>query len=59
MANVGIGSFNNFNQQGAEQFYNRVGEFAEQSGVMINLVTIEGTQANIQGLSMLVELSGG
>ena len=26
---------------------------------MINLVTIEGTDANIEGLSKLVELSGG
>ena len=40
-------------------FYDRVGNFAEEHGVMINLVTIAGTNANIQGLSRLIELSGG
>lgn len=57
MANVGLGSFN----QGpvANEFYSRVGQLAEEKGVMINLVTFAGTEANIMGLSTMVEQSGG
>ena len=58
MANVGLGTFRG-NNQNAEAFYDRVGAFAEEHGVMINLVTIAGTQANIQGLSRLIEQTGG
>ena len=54
MANVGLGTFRG-NDQNASAFYDRVGAFAEEHGVMINLVTIAGTQANIQGLSRLIE----
>ena len=47
MSNVGIGSFGGFygggNDLAAQEFYDRVGEFAEANGVMVNLVTIAGT----------------
>ena len=46
MANVGLGTFRG-NSRAAEDFYNQVGSFAEEHGVMINLVTIAGTEANI------------
>ena len=59
MANVGIGSFGRGGDAAATQFYDQIGNFAEDTGVMINLVTIAGTQANIAGLSRLIELSGG
>ena len=61
MANVGIGAFGRFGDDsaGATAFYDQVGALAEEMGVMINLVTIAGTDANIEGLSRLVELSGG
>ena len=60
MSNVGIGSFGYGGQNaGAQEFYDKVGELAEATGVMVNLVTIAGTDANIQGLSRLIELSGG
>ena len=64
MANVGIGSFNQYGRgSGAEddatKFYDKVGSLAEESGVMVNLVTIAGCDANVQGLSRLIELSGG
>ena len=61
MANVGIGAFGRFGDDsaGATAFYDQVGALAEEMGVMINLVTIAGTDANIAGLSRLVELSGG
>lgn len=43
MANVGIGSFGRGGDAAATQFYDDVGKFAEDTGVMINLVTIAGT----------------
>ena len=58
MANVGLGSFNR-GQNEANEFYDKVGQLAEEKGVMINLVTFAGTEANIMGLSRMVELSGG
>lgn len=63
MANVGIGQFDHYGGRGfgedATIVYDRIGQFAEQSGVMMNLVTIAGCDSNIEGLSRLVELSGG
>ena len=65
MANVGLGRFSTYGPRGgggeqdATEFYDKVGKLAEETGVMINLVTIAGTDANIQGLSRLIELSGG
>jgi hypothetical protein len=50
MANVGLGSFNMFGgggDDGAMAFYDQVGLLAEQNGVMVNLITIQGAEANI------------
>ena len=63
MANVGLGSFRGFGGYGGGEdslaFYDQVGLLAEQNGVMVNLITIQGAEANIQGLSRMIELSGG
>jgi hypothetical protein len=34
----------------ADAFYEKVGRLAEEHGVLVNLVTIEGCDANIAGL---------
>ena len=62
MANVGVGAFEHYGGgggQSAAQFYDKLGEYAEENGVMVNLVTIAGAEANIQGLSRVIDLSGG
>ena len=66
MANVGIGAFGGCgygyggqHDNAAMEFYDKVGKFAGDNGVMVNLVTIEGAEANVQGLSRLIESSGG
>ena len=48
-ANTGIGRFSTREEinERATKFYQHLGEAAYKSGVMVNLVTIEGTQANI------------
>ena len=61
MANQGIGSFGYLanQQQDSLAFYERVGKLAEETGVLVNLVTIDSCEANIAGLQRLIELSGG
>ena len=55
MANQGIGCFSGFSRFVGEDtdalaFYEKVGKLAEDSGVLVNLVTIAGCEANIAGL---------
>lgn len=55
MANQGIGCFRGYSRFGGEDtdalaFYEKVGKLAEDSGVLVNLVTIAGCEANIAGL---------
>ena len=42
-----------------DQFYEDVGELAQSSGVMIDIITIEGDECNIDSISKLSELTGG
>ena len=61
-ANTGIGFFSNKNPAqniASENFYTRVGQLAAESGVMVNLVTVEGCEAKIAGLQSLIGISGG
>lgn len=60
VANVGVGSFGyGRGNNNAGAFYDRIGRVAEEAGVTINLITFTDCQANIAGLSQMVELSGG
>lgn len=43
----------------AEEFYIKVGEYAKNNGVMVNMLFIQGAEANIQVLSKVSEISGG
>jgi len=42
-----------------DEFYERVGEFAKNKGVTVNIISIEGDECNIDSLSKLAELTGG
>ena len=42
-----------------EKFYERIGQFAKEKGVTVNLISIEGDECNIGTLSKLAELTGG
>jgi hypothetical protein len=41
------------------EFYERVGQLAKSKGVTINLVSIKGDECNIDGLSILCDMTGG
>jgi len=63
LANIGLGAFDECVTEedfaAAEEFYERVGQLAQASGVTINVVSIEGDEANINSLSEISELTGG
>jgi len=63
LANIGLGAFDeakNEEQMGkVEEFYKKLGEYAKQHGVTVNIVSIIGDECNLDSLSMLAELTGG
>jgi len=42
-----------------EEVYERIGEYAKNKGITVNIVSIEGDECNLDALSKLAELTGG
>ena len=63
LANVGLGAFDGLlteeEKEAADNFYVQVGAIAQQAGVTINIVSIQGDECNIESLSRLADLTGG
>jgi hypothetical protein len=63
LANVGLGAFDEAKTESelakVEEFYERVGQIAQQADITINIVSIEGDECKIDSLSKLAELTGG
>jgi len=63
LANVGLGAFDEVNEPEqlakVEEFYERIGEFAKQKGLTVNVVSIIGDECNLESLSKLAEITGG
>lgn len=65
LANVGLGSMNrnmvvNSDEASAcDKFYTDVGIYAEENGVSINIISIDGAEANVDTLSQMADLTGG
>lgn len=63
LANVGLGAFDEAKTESemakVEEFYERVGQIAQQNGVTVNIISIEGAECNIEVLSKFIELTGG
>ena len=63
LANVGLGAFDGLlteeEKEVADNFYVQVGAIAQQAGVTINIVSIQGDECNIESLSKLADLTGG
>lgn len=63
LANIGLGAFDEAktSEQMAkvEEFYERVGEFAKQKGIVVSIVTIIGDECNLDSLTKLADLTGG
>ena len=63
LLNTGLGAYDDAKTEEeiekVNEFYERVGLFAKSKGITINLVSIIGSECNIDGLSKLCELTGG
>jgi hypothetical protein len=63
LANVGLGAFdeikNEEDAKKADEFYERIGQYAKEKGVTVNIISIEGEECNIDTLSKISELTGG
>ena len=62
LANVGVGSmeelFTEEQQNNAQSFYRRVGQMAQESGTIISITSIEGSECKMENLGLVCELSG-
>eukprot|EP01155_Anaeramoeba_flamelloides_P019757 Anaeramoba_flamelloidesa575964_302.p1 GENE.a575964_302~~a575964_302.p1 ORF type:complete len:436 (-),score=128.64 a575964_302:176-1483(-) len=58
MANVGIGQFHQ-NQEQSSKFYEDISIYAQEHGVAIDLITIKGTDCNIDTLGKLCDETNG
>jgi hypothetical protein len=63
LSNVGLGAFdevrNKDDQKKADEFYEKLGEYAKSKGITVSVISIEGEECNISTLSTLAELTGG
>ena len=58
MSNVGIGDIST-NREEARNFYTKIGEAAKEKGIIINLITFEDSESEIEILMNMVQKSGG
>ena len=70
LSNVGLGGFDCYSYCGgingnqaddkeATEFYESVGKIAQDKGVQVDIITIQGDECNIQTISKMSELTGG
>lgn len=63
LANVGLGNFEEASSeednQKIDELYVKIGEYAKEKGVTVNIVSIEGEECQIDILSRMAELTGG
>ena len=58
-ANCGVGSVGYYGESNADEFYDKAGQFAQNHGLTINVVSIIGADCYLDKLSKLAELTGG
>ena len=58
MSNLGIGDISQ-NREEAKVYYTKIGEMALQKGIIINLITFEDSESEIEVLMNMVQKSGG
>ena len=63
LANVGLGAFDGVQseeeQKKVQEFYEIIGQYAQQKGVTVNIISIIGEECNIETLSKISDLTGG
>ena len=58
MSNLGVGNISE-NKDKAKEFYTKIGEMAKEKGIIINLITFQDSESEIDILMSMVEKSGG
>ena len=58
MSNLGVGDISSDREE-AKKFYSRIGDEAKQKGIVINLITFEDSESEIEILMSMVQKSGG
>ena len=58
-ANVGIGSLNGLNDDVCEQFYEKMANYALSKGIIVNVITVEGTDCRLAILGKLANITNG
>ena len=58
MSNLGVGNISE-NKDNAKVFYTKIGEMAKEKGIIINLITFQDSESEIDILMSMVEKSGG
>mmetsp|Transcript_24445 Transcript_24445/g.24031 ORF Transcript_24445/g.24031 Transcript_24445/m.24031 type:complete len:292 (+) Transcript_24445:1053-1928(+) len=63
LANVGLGAFDEIwtedQRNQVDSFYNQLGDLAKDKGVMVNIISIEGEECNIDTLNKISDVTGG
>ena len=58
MSNLGVGDIS-ADREEAKKFYSKIGDEAKQKGIVINLITFEDSESEIEILMSMVQKSGG
>ena len=58
MSNLGVGDISQ-DREAAKLYYTKIGEIANQKGIVINLITFEDSESEIEVLMSMVQKSGG
>ena len=58
MSNLGVGDISQ-DREKAKTYYSKIGEMAKQKGIVINLITFEDSESEIEILMNMIQISGG
>ena len=58
MSNLGVGNISQ-DKEAAKDYYTKIGEKAKEKGIIINLITFQDSESEIEVLMAMIEKSGG
>jgi len=63
LSNIGLGNFDDVyteeDSKEVDAVYEKIGKYAKEKGVQVNVVSIKGEECNIDTLSKISEVTGG
>jgi hypothetical protein len=58
MSNLGVGNIEQ-NKEAAKGYYSKIGDMAKEKGIIINLITFQDSESEIEVLMAMIDKSGG